>query len=53
MNTIKQNSFQNDDLFKVLCCRKALQIMACVYTYSYYNNVNSSIVVDNDSFYTT
>ena len=53
MNTIKQNSFQNDYLFKVLCCRKALQIMACVYIYSDYNSVNSSIVVDNDSFYTT
>ena len=43
MNTIKQNSFQNDYLFEVLCCRKGLQIMACVYIYSErYNNVNSS-----------
>ena len=43
MNTIKQNSFQNDYLFKVLYCRKGLQIMACVYIYyERYNNVNSS-----------
>ena len=43
MNTIKQNSFQNDYLFKVLCCRKGLQILVFVYIYSErYNNVNSS-----------